>query len=227
VVESAVVVLTPACPRAAALELMQRGVQDVVQQTQWGQHGLARSLRWAVERHRLERATRKTYALDLDTGLPHRGQLLDHINHLLALREREPAPMGLLVLRLAGLSAVRERLGRESVNVLRRRLAVRLRAGVRASDVVATLGSDAFGVLLAATGGAEDAQRVAHKLQAALHKPVNVAGQQQWVRASIGISLYPEQAQDAASLLRLATAAAARPLMETMPLQQPAANDEG
>lgn len=209
VMDCAVLVLTPACPQAAAVELVQRGVQDVVQQTQWGQHGLARSLRWAIERHRLERAARRAHATDLETGLPHRGQLLEHIDHLMALRQREPSPMALLVLRLAGLATVRERLGREGANVLRRRLAVRLRAGVRASDVVAALGNDAFGVLLASTEQPQDAERVAHKLLQALHKPVSIAGQELLVAASHGIALYPGQAQDAQSLLRQAIAAAA------------------
>ncbi|WP_349745148.1 GGDEF domain-containing protein [Roseateles cavernae] len=209
VIETAVLVLSPACPAPAALELLQRGVQDVVLQTQWGQHGLARSLRWAIERHRLDRSARKAYATDLDTGLPTRAQLLEHIHHLLALRQREPSPMALLVLRISGLSKVRERLGRESVNVLRRRMAVRLRAGVRASDVVAAIGSDSFGVLLASTEKPEDAERVAQKLAAALQKPLNLAGHSMSISARVGIARYPADAQDAETLLRLATSSAA------------------
>ncbi|QPF73053.1 GGDEF domain-containing protein [Roseateles sp. DAIF2] len=208
VMESAVLVLTPACPQAAALELLQRGVQDVVQQTQWAQHGLARSLRWAIERHRLDRATRRAHALDLDTGLPHRGQLLEHINHLIALRQREPSPMALLVLRLPGLALLRERLGREMLAGLRRRLAQRLRAGVRASDVVAALDFDAFGVLLASTEQPEDAGAVARKLQLALQKPLAASGQELSLHARSGLALYPTAAQEGATLLRLAIAAA-------------------
>ena len=51
-----------------------------------------------VERKRLEVAARKAYATDLATGLPNHAQLMEHMTHLLALREREPAPMVLLVL---------------------------------------------------------------------------------------------------------------------------------
>ncbi len=226
--EAAVLVLSPACPAPVALELLQRGVQDVVLQTQWGQHGLARSLRWAIERHRLDRSARKAYATDLDTGLPTRAQLLDHIHHLLALRQREPSPMALLVLRISGLSKVRERLGRESVNVLRRRLAVRLRAGVRASDVVVSLGSDSYGVLLASTEQPEDAERVALKLAAALQKPLHLAGQSLSVGARVGLSLYPGGAQDAETLLRQATNAAAHASAPPPPRSptKRAANDE-
>lgn len=211
VTETAVLVLTPACPQSAALELLQRGVQDVVQQTQWGQHGLARSLRWAIERHSLDRSSRQAYATDLETGLPNRAQLLEHIRHLLALRQREPSAMALLVLRVAGLPTVRERLGREGVHLLRRGLAQRLRAGLRASDVVAALGHDAFGVLLASTDKPGDAESVADKLQQALHKPMPVAGHSLALRIHVGLARFPADAQDGASLLRLAATAAAAP----------------
>lgn len=211
VMETAVVVLAPSCPPAAAIELVQRGVQDVVLHAQWAQHGLARSLRWALERHRLDRSTRKAQGLDVATGLPNRSQLLEHMSHLLALRQREPSPMALLVLRVTGLAALRERLGREGVHVLRRRLAVRLRAGVRASDVVAALGPDTFAVLLSSTERADDAPSVARKLRTALHRPFSVAGEPHRVDISVGVALYPLQAQDAAALLRLASAAAATP----------------
>ena len=76
----------------------------------------------------MERAARKAYATDLQTGLPNRQQLIEHMSQLLALRGREPAPMALLVLRVEGFATTEARLGRESANVLRRKVAVRLEA---------------------------------------------------------------------------------------------------
>ena len=52
--------------------------------------------------------------------------------------------MAVLVLRVEGLETITARFGREAANVLRRKLAVRLRAGVRANDVVASLGDDSY-----------------------------------------------------------------------------------
>jgi GGDEF domain-containing protein len=86
------------------------------------------------------------------------------MTHLLALREREPAPMAVIALRIEGLSGVAASLGRESANVLRRKVAVRLRASLRASDVVASIGNDAFVVLLAWIDSPADGERVAGKL---------------------------------------------------------------
>jgi diguanylate cyclase (GGDEF)-like protein len=170
VLDSAVVVVAPDLWPDLATALTRRGVQDLLPEQSADADTLARVLRLAVERKRLERAARKAYATDLSTGLPNHAQLLEHMTHLLALREREPAPMALLVLRIEGLSTTERALGHEAANVLRRKLAVRVRAGLRASDVVASIGNDAFAVLLAWIDAPDDALRVAGKLVLALRE---------------------------------------------------------
>ena len=211
--DAAMVVCLPApCDPALALSLVQAGVQDVLDLPATGDAAaatLARSLRLAVERKRIERAARKAFATDLQTGLPNRQQLIEHMSQLLALRGREPAPMALLVLRIEGFATTEAALGRESANVLRRKVAVRLRAAVRASDVVAALAADSFALLLASTEEPLDADRVALKLLAALHEPFTLSGQQVGVAASAGVSRYPADGADAGVLMRQAVAAAA------------------
>jgi len=211
--DAAVVVwLAGPCDPALALRLVHAGVQDVLDRGSAGDAAgaeLARCLRLAVERKRIERAARKAYATDLQTGLPNRQQLIEHMSQLLALRGREPAPMALLVLRVEGFGTTEASLGRESANVLRRKVAVRLRAAVRASDVVAALGPDSFALLLASTEEPLDADHVARKLLGALHEPFALSGQQIGVAASVGVSRYPADGADAAVLMRQAVAAAA------------------
>ena len=200
VLDAAVLVSGPAIDADLALRLIDLGVQDVCPEAAAN----GRAIRLAVQRKRLERAARKAYATDLGTGLPNHAQLLEHMSHLLALREREPAPMALLVLRVEGLSATSLALGSEAAQVLRRKLAVRLRAGLRASDVVAALGNDAFAVLLAWIDAPADAKRVADKLVLALQQPFKVAGQPQAVSVALGLSRYPEHGRQADDLLRRA-----------------------
>lgn len=207
---AAVVLVTERPAPQAAARLLAQGVQDLLaSEAARDPEVLGRSLRLAVERKRLEREARKAYATDLATGLPNHAQLVEHMSHLLALREREPAPMALLVLRLEGLATTEVRLGRESANVLRRKVAVRLRAGVRASDVVASLGIDAFAVLLSAIEEPLHAQRVAQKLVNALQQPLNVTGQNVGVAVGVGVALYPSDGKQADALLRRASGAAA------------------
>lgn len=203
VLDTAVVAVLPEAPdEALQSQLLERGVQDVVVPLDPPADALRRRLEVAVQRKAIDRAARKAFATDLATGLPNHGQLLEHMTHLLALREREPAPMAVIALRIEGLAAVREAYGLESANVLRRKVAVRLRAGLRASDVVASIGNDAFVVLLAWIDAAADGQRVAAKLVQSLRQPFSVAGSDLAVAVNAGLALYPEHGKTADALLR-------------------------
>jgi diguanylate cyclase (GGDEF)-like protein len=204
--DSALVVLTDQADGALEADLLNLGVEAVVLTADSAT--LPRQLHHAVQRKRVERAARTAYATDLATGLPHQAQLLEHMTQLLALREREPAPMVLMVLRVEGFANAAARLGGESANILRRKVAVRLRSGLRASDVVAALGNDTFGVLLGRLVSRSDGQRVAAKLAQALQAPFTVAGQPCAVSTAVGLALYPEHGKDARSLMQRAMAQA-------------------
>ena len=204
--DSAVVVIASVADAGAETALLQRGVEAILAPSD--APTLLRTLAHAVERKRVERAARTAYATDLATGLPHQAQLVEHMTQLLALREREPAPMVLLVLRVDGFAQAAAHLGAEAGNVLRRKVAVRLRGGLRASDVVAAIGPDAFGVLLGRLEAKGDGERVAAKLVRSLQLPISVAGQPCSVAAVVGLALYPEHGKDAESLLKRASAQA-------------------
>ena len=206
----AVVVRVPEVTQALVSRLLPAGVQEVLTEAEAANPlRLAAALRQAVERKRLEVATRLAYATDLATGLPNHPQLMEHMNHLLALREREPAPMALIVVRLQGLGHTQALLGTEAANVLRRKVAVRLRAALRASDVVASIGADAFAVLLAWIDSPQDGERVAAKLAQTLVRPISVAGREQRLGVSMGLANYPEHGKQADALLHRALAQAA------------------
>lgn len=208
--DAAVVVVALAdMPVGALLDWLARGAEDVLSADEWAGAHLPRRLLAAVERKRLERVARTDYATDLETGLPHQRQLVEHMSQLLALREREPAPMAVLALRLEGLDSVASQQGREAANVLRRKVAVRLRAGVRASDVVAALGDDSFAVLLGSVLTPADADRVGAKLLRGLLDPFRIAGQDVAIAAALGIARYPEDGNQPETLLWRATGLAA------------------
>ena len=193
---------------AQVLQWTQWGVQDVLTTQACGQATLGQRLFAAIERHRLTQELRaasvSAYATDLDTGLPHEQQLMEHMSQLMALRERQPSPMALLVLRVEGLATVQARAGAEAAHALRRKVAVRLRAGVRASDVVAFLGEDSFSVLLTTLLAPSDAVQVGAKLMSALHAPFNISGTAVAISAALGIAQYPEDGSHAQALLQRA-----------------------
>jgi diguanylate cyclase (GGDEF)-like protein len=215
-----------------ALGWLRRGADDVLAPEEFASAAGWRRLRFAIERrHRLE-GRQPAYATDPSTGLPHRQQLLEHLSQLLALREREPAPMAVLVLRVelpaAELAA--------DADLLRRKIAVRLRAAVRASDIVASVGDDSFVVLLGAVLSPAEASRVADKLASGLVAPFTIGGVEVAVAVALGIAHYPHDGSQADRLLRraLALAAVAPPMApahaavahDTSGSMRIAANDE-
>ncbi len=204
----AIILVAPPTDPATFVEYLRLGVQDVLPAEDARGDLLAARLRAAIERKALEREARKAYATDMGTGLPHQQQLVEHMSHLLALREREPSPMAVLVLRIEGFATVQARYGKEATNVLRRKVAVRLRAGVRASDVVASIGDDSFGVLLAAMLAPGDAKAVGDKLLAALQNPFKLTGHEVAVAAALGVALFPQDGAQPEILLRRAVALA-------------------
>lgn len=207
--EVAVVVVADAAAPDDCLRWWRSGAQDVVSAAAVGAADWPRRLRAAHERQRVRAATRQAFATDVHTGLPHVGQLIEHMSHLLALREREPAPMALLVLRIEGLATTMARLGAEAAGALRRKIAVRLRAGVRASDVVASVGDDSFAVLLSQIDTSGDADRVGRKLLTALGETFRVGGQEVAVSTALGIAATPADGTQPAELLRRASGLAA------------------
>lgn len=205
----AVIIVADSPTAPDCVRWLRDGAQDIVATDELAQPGWPRRLRSAIERQRVRAVTRQAFATDVHTGLPHAGQLIEHMSHLLALREREPAPMALLVLRIEGLATTTARLGPEAAGTLRRKVAVRLRAGVRASDVVASVGDDAFAVLLSQIDTSADADRVGRKLLGTLGETFKVGGVDLAVATALGIASYPTDGMQPDLLLRRAMGLAA------------------
>lgn len=209
ILQAAVVFVVPSLNRARAMRLLTAGAEDVLSVDDCVGDALARTVQLAAHRHALQRAARKAYASDLATGLPNLQQLHEHMSQLIALRQRQPALMALLVIRVEGFGSVQTVLGVEGANVLRRKVAVRLRAGVRSSDVVASLGEDTYAVLLASIVELEHAASVGAKLLEAVRDPFSVAGRDVALAVGLGVALYPNHGDDADVLLRRALGQAA------------------
>jgi diguanylate cyclase (GGDEF)-like protein len=81
---------------------------------------------------------------------------------------------------------------------------IRLSATLRNIDCLARLGGDEFVILLGNINGAEDAELLARKIMAEFSHPFELKNHRLHVTASIGISVYPDNAEDAAGLLKRA-----------------------
>ena len=102
-----VVVVEPDAEHASGW--LRAGADDVIGRDELAGAVGWRRIRFAVERRRRRELRRRAYSTDPGTGLPHRQQLVEHLSQLLALREREPAPMAVLALSHRGPAAARRR----------------------------------------------------------------------------------------------------------------------
>ncbi|HEY3325725.1 MAG TPA: EAL domain-containing protein [Novimethylophilus sp.] len=136
------------------------------------------------------------------TGLPNRRMFHDRLEQEMKKAHRAGLPMALLFLDLDRFKEVNDTLGHDMGDLLLKEAALRLSSCVRESDTVARLGGDEFTVLL---GELEDASSVERVSQCILHKlaePFQLGLDTAYVSASIGITLYPEDAGEVEALLK-------------------------
>lgn len=135
------------------------------------------------------------------TGLPNRRLFLDRLEQEIKHVKRGSSPMALLFMDLDGFKDVNDTLGHEAGDFVLSDVAKRLNACVRENDTVARLGGDEFTVILSGTHQREDVELVAQTIIDALAKPFSVADNTVQISVSIGITLFPQDADTSAALL--------------------------
>jgi len=156
------------------------------------------------ERKEAEDHIRRMAHLDPLTSLPYRTLLMDRLQQALSISQRNQSRTGVLFLDLDRFKEINDRLGHHVGDQLLQEVAVRLRTVIREADTVSRLGGDEFIVVLPELHEAEDAAGVARKILNAISAEYVIAGQKLAITPSLGISIYPDHAEEAAPLLRLA-----------------------
>jgi len=151
------------------------------------------------------------------TGLPNKAMFDELLELSLARAERHGLGVAVLYVDLDNFKLVNDSLGHEDGDALIVQLADRLKEATRETDLVARQGGDEFLLLLAdvertspmsdGDGALIVAESVANRVQQSLEAPFRVNGTELYVTASVGISVFPIDATDAASLLKNADTA--------------------
>ena len=136
------------------------------------------------------------------TQLPNRNEFLRRLDEAVARAARYGHRVGVLFIDLDRFKNVNDTLGHECGDALLVAVAHRFSETLRGSDTVARLGGDEFTVILGEIGNPQEAAASAQRLRATLAQPFVVQGQEVFASASIGISIYPDDGADAATLLR-------------------------
>ncbi|HWU70345.1 MAG TPA: diguanylate cyclase [Pseudoxanthomonas sp.] len=145
--------------------------------------------------------------LDALTALPNRIRLLDRFAGAIAFARRHGTRMALLFLDLNNFKQINDALGHAVGDEVLKLAAQRLAALVRDEDVVSRYGGDEFLILLTEVSHASDSVLVADKVIAALAVPSRIGDHVLRLTASIGISVYPDDGEDAQTLIDRADAA--------------------
>ncbi|MGR4069495.1 diguanylate cyclase [Halomonas sp. LR3S48] len=138
---------------------------------------------------------------DALTGLPNRALLMERLSRAIGLARRHQNMVALLYLDLDAFKPINDSLGHALGDSLLQAVAGRLQDCMRDIDTVCRQGGDEFVILLAEIRKPEDATKVAEKLLDLLGKPYRIQGHELLITLSIGISLYPEDADDADTLM--------------------------
>lgn len=141
------------------------------------------------------------------TGLPNRLLFADRLAQAMALAQRRGRSVGVISLNLDGFKDINGTLGHAVGDTVLQDVAHRLKGALRDTDTLARMGGDDFLVLLTELADSRDAAKVAKKCAEAFRLPFPVRGYGFFLTASMGISLFPEDSEDPAALLRYADAA--------------------
>ena len=144
---------------------------------------------------------------DALTDLPNRLLFNDRLARSIALARRHERKLGVLFVDCDRFKEVNDTLGHEAGDELLRSVSRRLRSSVRESDTVSRHGGDEFLVLLSEVEHTSDARSIAEKIVGAIAAPHDLNGNEVALTISVGISVYPEDGEDAQTLIRRADAA--------------------
>jgi len=163
--------------------------------------------RQSISREQLEYFLFHLVHYDVLTDLPNRSQFHDRLSGAIARAARQNYLAGILLLNLDHFKAVNANHGYDRGDGVLKEVAARLRQCTRKSDTLARLGSDEFAVILEGLRDKDGAVVPAQRVLNALAAPMTIDGTHIEITATVGIALFPADANDLDGLLRTADTA--------------------
>lgn len=160
------------------------------------------SIAWDIrEMKQVEDQLRHQATHDALTGLPNRAHLLERLDEALRAAEWNQSQVALLFVDMDGFKQVNDTHGHEAANRLLCAFGQRLKARVRAQDVVARYGGDEFVLMFTDLTTQADVASVVEQVQAAIGEPFSIDQEVVPLGASIGLAVYPRDGRDVQTLL--------------------------
>ena len=137
------------------------------------------------------------------TGLPNRNTLQMHLKYTLNRAERNGTQVAVLFIDLDNFKIINDTLGHTAGDVLLKGVSERLATRARATDMLGRLGGDEF-LMVIENATPHDAHGIATELTYMFIKPFDIADQHVYSSASIGLSIFPDDAQSAEAMINAA-----------------------
>jgi len=150
----------------------------------------------------LQRSLHKLAYFDSVTGLPNRNLFRDRLQQALLRAVREKSAVAVLFLDLDRFKDINDSLGHDTGDRLLKAVAERLADCMREGDTLSRLGGDEFTAILPDAGDAPAIAQVAGRIIQSLSSPFALADREVFVAASIGISFFPADGDDAETLIK-------------------------
>jgi diguanylate cyclase (GGDEF)-like protein len=195
-----IIVLGDKDDQAVAQQAKQAGAQDYLAIAEGDGRLIARAIHYAIERRRAEQQTIYLTHFDKLTGLANRALFRDRLNCAIGRAERNQSLLGLMFMDLDHFKGVNEALGYDKGDDLLIAVTKRLQGCIRETDTLARLGGDEFAIILEGIKEAHDIAFIAEKILEVLVSPILLDGEEIFVTASIGITVFPLDAQDSDSM---------------------------
>jgi diguanylate cyclase (GGDEF)-like protein len=203
------VVLTGLNDTELTMQSVQYGAQDYITKEECTSQLLPRVIHYAIERKRTEAQLKHLATHDPLTSLPNRALFYDRLGQATKRTVRKNTgelhwKTAVMVMDLDKFKEINDHLGHESGDMVLRQLAPRLRGCLRQSDTVARLGGDEFSFVLEGIQDRTDCIFVAQKILKSLNDPPVLNEGEYALGASIGISIFPDDAEDIELLISFA-----------------------
>jgi diguanylate cyclase (GGDEF)-like protein/PAS domain S-box-containing protein len=164
-------------------------------------------LRDITERKEAEKRLIQMAHYDALTNLPNRTLFYKNLARIMAKAADRDRGIALLCIDLDHFKNVNDTRGHALGDELLCQVSSRLLECIRTRDFIARLGGDEFAIILAARDGQQRAQVVANRVRAILRRPFALRDNEVVVSASVGIALYPDDANNAETLIKYADTA--------------------
>ena len=204
-----VIILTGAGDEEIAVEMLQSGAQDYLIKGEINATRLYGSIRSALQTANLQKQLTRLAHYDTLTGLLNRSLLINRLGQAIHRCNRYNQKCAILHIDINKFRPVNESFGQEYGDAVLQEVADRIRKNCRATDSPARLGADEFAILLEQVE-TDMCSKIAQKLTEAIAEPVVINGQSQSIQVSIGISVYPDTANNGDELLKQADEALQR-----------------